>query len=140
MSDLTTLHDRINRLFENSYFGNSERESDAVANWYPPTDIIETKDNYILKLEVPGMKKEDVNIELKANVLTIKGERKEQKEIKEESYHRIESFSGAFSRSFSLPDNIDSQNVSASMKDGVLELKIAKAEDKKSKNIAIEIG
>jgi len=138
MSDLTSLHDRINRLFENSYYGNNEREADAVANWYPPTDIIETKDNYILKLEVPGMKKEDVNIELKANVLTIKGERKEEKEIKEENYHRIESFSGAFSRSFTMPDNIDSQNVFASMKDGVLELKIAKAEDKKSKCIAIE--
>jgi len=140
MSDLTTLHDRINRLFENSYYGNNEREADAVANWYPPTDIIETKDNYVLKLEVPGMKKEDVNIELKANVLTIKGERKEEKEIKEENYHRIESFSGTFSRSFTMPDNIDSQNVSASMKDGVLELKIAKAEDKKSKSIAIEVG
>jgi len=140
MSDLTTLHDRINRLFENSYYGNNEREADAVANWYPPTDIIETKDNYVLKLEVPGMKKEDVNIELKANVLTIKGERKEEKEIKEENYHRIESFSGTFSRSFTMPDNIDSQNVFASMKDGVLELKIAKAEDKKSKSIAIEVG
>jgi len=140
MNDLASLHDSINRLFENSYYGNSEKESGAVANWYPPTDIYETKDGYVLKLEVPGLKKEDLNVEMKGNVLTIKGERKEEKEIKEENYHRIESFCGTFCRSFSLPENIDAESIAAAMKDGVLELKIAKAEDKKTKNVAIDIG
>ena len=137
--DLTSMNNRINRLFEDSLYGDNERENDMAA-WYPSTDIYETKDDYVFKLEVPGLTKEDIKIELKDSTLSISGERKEENEVKKEDFHRIESCSGKFCRNFSLPRNIDPKKVNAKMKDGILELRIAKAEEAKPKSIPIEFN
>ncbi len=136
--DLVSMHDKINRLFQDA-FNEFDQGSDSLTSWYPATDIFETKDDYVFKLEVPGLSKNDVNIELNDNTLTIKGEKKEEKEIKKENYHRIESSSGKFSRSFTLPRNIDAKKVNANMENGILELRVAKAENKKAKAIPISI-
>jgi len=138
--ELATLHDSVSKLFEDEFYKGQERSSDSFSTWYPVTDIFETKDGYLFKLEVPGLAKEEINIQLNNNILSIKGERKADKEINEEKYHRIERFSGTFTRNFTLPRNIDNGNVNASLKDGILELKIGKQEEKKTKEIQISIN
>ena len=135
--DFMSMPKGMNRLFGDTFFKDFDKETDTLANWYPATDIYETKDDYVFKLEVPGLKKEDINIELTDGTLSIKGERKEEREVKKEDYHRIESCSGTFSRSFSLPNNIDPKKINAAMKNGVLECRVAKAEEKKPKAITI---
>lgn len=134
--DLLSMHDRIHRFFEDA-FRDFDNERESLTAWSPVTDIYETKDNYVFKLEVPGIAREDIKIELENNMLSIRGEKKEEKEVKKENYHRIESYSGSFSRSFSLPRNVDVQKIEASMKDGVLELHLAKSEEKKARAISI---
>lgn len=136
---LATMHDKINRLFDDS-FRDIEKGNDAMSTWYPTVDVFEKKDEYVFKLEVPGLSKDDINVEFHNNTLTVQGEKKEDKEVKEENYHRIESFKGKFSRSFTLPKNINSKKIDAKMKDGVLELRVAKAEEAKAKSIPININ
>ncbi len=137
--DMISIHDKINRLFDDALHKDFDKFQDSFTSWYPSTDIYETKDAYVFKLEVPGLSKEDINIEFNDNTLSVKGEKKEEKEVKKENYHRIESFSGTFSRSFNLPKNVDANKIDAAMKDGVLELRIAKAEEKKTKAIPITV-
>lgn len=137
--DLVSMHSKINRLFDDA-FSDLGKDRESFASWYPATDIYETKDDYVFKLEVPGLAKDDINVELNNNTLTIKGEKKESKEVKKEDYHRVESFTGSFSRSYTLPRNIDAKKIKASMKDGILELRLAKAEEAKPKSIAIDVG
>ena len=128
---------QISRLFDEA-FGDTGEET--MPTWYPAADIYETKDDYVFKLEVPGLNKDDIKIELKDHTLSIKGEKKEEKEVKKDDYHRIESYSGTFSRSFALPKDIDAAKVNASLKDGVLELRVAKAEEQKPKAIPISLN
>lgn len=135
--NLMSRHNRMNRLFENAFWGTPEKETDTLAGRQPTTDIYETADDYVFKLEVPGIKKENITIEFKDNTLFIKGERKEEKEVKEEDYHRVESYSGTFARNFQLPENIDAKKIDAVLKNGILTLKVAKAEEKKPKEIPI---
>ena len=135
--DLMSMHDRIHRFFGDE--SKDTEKGDTLSTWYPTTDIYENKDEYVFKLEVPGLKKDDINIEFCDNTLTIKGEKKEEKEIKDENYHRVERFSGTFNRRFTLPKDTDGNKINASMKDGILELKIPKAEEKKVKSIPINI-
>jgi HSP20 family protein len=110
-----------------------------MTGWNPAADVMENKDEYILKLEVPGVAREDINIEFHDNTLTIKGERKADSDLKEEDIHRIERFSGNFSRNFTLPGETDSEKIEAKLKDGILELRIPKAEEKKAKSIPINL-
>jgi HSP20 family protein len=136
--DLVSMHSKINRLFDDA-FGDLGKDHETFASWFPATDIYETKKDYVFRLEVPGLAKDDINVELNNNTLTIKGEKKEDKEVKKEDYHRVESFSGAFSRSYTLPRNVDSKKIKANMKDGILELHIPIAEEAKSKSISINV-
>ncbi|MEJ2068311.1 MAG: Hsp20/alpha crystallin family protein, partial [Deltaproteobacteria bacterium] len=106
--------------------------------WSPVVDIYETDESVILKAELPGMTKEDISIEINENNLVLKGERCFQKDIKEENYHRIERSYGTFSRSFTLPDTVDRDNVTANFKDGILEITIPKIEGAKPKQIEIK--
>ena len=107
---LFSRNKQISRLFDEA-FGDTGYET--LPTWYPAADIYETKDDYVFKLEVPGLNKDDVKVELKDNTLSIKGEKKEEKEVKKDDYHRIESYSGTFSRSFVLPKDIDAKKVKA---------------------------
>ncbi len=137
--DLYSLHDRITRLFEDEYLKDPEKRTSSLATWYPVTDIVETESDYVLKLEVAGLGKDDVHVEFAEGTLTIKGERKEEKETEKENYLRVERFSGAFYRSFTLPKNVDADRIKASMQNGILELRIPKAEEKKAKSIPINV-
>lgn len=104
---------------------------------WPRVDIEETDDAYIIKAEMPGLKKEDVSIEIRNNVLSISGEKKEVREEKSKNVHRRESFTGSFCRNFSLPDQVSVEKVDAEFKDGVLRLTIPKSEEKKPRKITI---
>ncbi len=138
--ELKKLSDSINQLFDESLLQEGERGSGfSLTSWSPSTDIYETKDEYVFKIEVPGMNKDDVKVEFTEDTLIIKGERKEEKDIKKENYHRIERFFGSFQRSFTLPKNIDVKKIKAELKDGVLELRVPKVEKAKTKAIPITI-
>jgi len=137
--DLVRLGDRINRLFENDLLNEGINGPEGFTDWNPATDIYETKDSYVFKVEIPGIKKDDIEVDLKENILSIRGEKREDKEVKKENYHRVESFYGSFSRSFTIPKDIDPKKIEASLKDGILELKIGKADEVKAKKINIDV-
>jgi HSP20 family protein len=107
--------------------------------WSPTADISETEKEYLIKAELPEVKKEDVKITVENGVITLSGERKHEKESKDENELRVESFYGTFSRSFALPDDADPKNIRAESKDGVLRIHIPKTESKKSNPIQIEV-
>ncbi len=136
--DLVTMRDEMNRLF-GEVFGRAANDEGSwyTGAWTPPVDIFETEEALVMKAELPGFTKDDISIELKENALTLRGKRKHTTEAKEENYHRRERIYGAFQRSFMLPTTVDQSNVQATYKDGVLELRLPKAEAAKPKRIAI---
>jgi len=137
--NISTLHDRINRLFWEAFpEGRMEEDEVGMSGWYPSVDIHETDEAIIVEAEFPGLKKEDISIEVKENVLTLKGERNEDKEVKAENYYRRERCFGRFQRSFNLPAAVDPEKIVASYRDGVLKVKITKPEEKKPKQIEIK--
>jgi HSP20 family protein len=138
--DVAALQDRINRIFNES-FGRSRDLDDEVSlyDWRPPVDIYETADGIVLKIELPGVNKEDVSVEVKDNVLTLKGERLLDPEIKDEHYYRKERSFGKFNRSFSLQESIRPDSIKASFKDGVLTVEVPRAEEEKPKQITVNI-
>jgi HSP20 family protein len=136
--DLLSIRDDMNRMF-NELFGRTEGQEGTWLSgaWTPPVDIHETDDALILKAELPGFSKNDVNVELKDNTLTLKGQRQEEKEVKDEQYHRRERSYGSFQRTFMLPATVDGEKVTANYKDGILELRLPKRETAKPKRITI---
>ncbi len=131
---------RMNRLFEPTLLRRLDlKEDDSITSylWEPLVDIYETNEDIVVKAEIPGMKKEDIEISITDNVLTIKGEKKQERKMQNEDYHRIECSYGTFQRSFSLPKAIKPDNVTASYKDGVLTITVPKAEEVKPKKIQI---
>lgn len=136
-NEMMALHNQIDRLF-NDLFERTSRGEIDYGTWIPPVDLREEGDKLVLEMELPGLKKEDVDISIENNVLTIKGERKFEKEEKKENYHRIERSYGKFSRSFSLPATIKADAIDASLKDGVLVLTLPYAEEAKPKKITIK--
>lgn len=121
------------------FFGRAMRRNDDMGEWAPVADISETDKEYMIKAELPEVRKEDVKVTLADGVLTIAGERRHEKEQKDANEIRVERFYGTFSRSFSLPENIDTKAVRAETKDGVLRVHIPKTEAKAAKSIAIEV-
>jgi HSP20 family protein len=115
------------------------RNRGEAGEWTPVADISETDQEYVIKAELPEVKKEDVKVTLDNGIMTIAGERKYQKEQNDASEIRIESFYGTFSRSFSLPDNIDANGIRAETKDGVLRVKIPKIQAAAPKSVSIEV-
>ena len=111
----------------------------ATGDWAPRVDIAETDKAFEIKAEIPEVNKEDVKVTVHNGVLTIQGERKQEKEEKGKKFHRVERYYGSFTRSFTLPDNIDETKISASFKDGVLNLQIQKAEEAKPKSIEVKV-
>jgi HSP20 family protein len=108
--------------------------------WSPSTDISETDKEYVIRAELPAVKKEDVQVTFEEGIITIKGERRQQKEDKDEKYHRVESFYGSFERAFSLPDNVNSDAIRCESKDGILTVHIPKTEivKQKAKQISVQ--
>jgi HSP20 family protein len=138
--DLSSIQDKMNQLFEDTFTRTKGREEGlGTGMWTPAVDIYETNDLVIVKAELPGLTREQVGIEVKDGLLTLRGERKVEKEVKEENYHRIERAYGTFQRSFSLPSTIDQEKISAALKDGVLELTLPKREQAKPKQITVAV-
>lgn len=139
--ELEEVSDRLNRMFARPAMrtGNG-KETMIVADWTPSVDISETEGEYQIKAEIPDVKKEDVKVTLEDGVLTIQGERKQEKEDKGKKFHRIERSYGSFVRSFSLPDVIEEEKVKAEFKDGVLNLHLPKSEKAKPKAIEVKVA
>ncbi|HEY6645105.1 Hsp20/alpha crystallin family protein [Povalibacter sp.] len=121
------------------FFGRAMRRNANDGDWTPVADITETDKEYVIKAELPEVKKEDVKITLENGVITLSGERRQQKEEKGENEIRIESYYGTFSRSFSLPENVDPKSVRAESKDGVVRIRIPKMPTATAKAVAIEV-
>lgn len=118
---------------------NGGQELITTSDWTPRVDISETDNEFIIKAEIPDVKKEDIKVSVENGIFSIKGERKQEKEEKGKKIHRIERSYGSFFRSFSLPDNVDDTKIKATHKDGILSLQIPKSEKAKNKNIEIKI-
>ncbi len=139
--DLATLQERMNQLFEDTSPAARGREGvKAGGLWSPAVDIYENEEAVVVKAELPGIPKDQVSVEVKDGVLALRGERKVEKEIQEENYHRVERSYGAFQRSFSLPSTVDAEKISAELKDGVLEIRLPKRETAKPKQIKVSVG
>jgi len=126
------------RLFDEPVVGALRDGILTAEEWKPLMDVVETKDGITLKVEVPGMKQEDINISLEDNTLTVKGERKHESEVNEEGYTRFERSYGTFQRSVALPPTVDAERVKATYKDGVLEIQLPKKEEARPKTIKVE--
>jgi len=139
MRDLWNIQEEMNRAF-GSFFGRTDREELTDGYWAPAVDIAENKDNLMVNVEVPGMKKEDVKVTFQDGILTIKGERKQEKEEKDKSFHRVERSYGSFCRSFTLPNVVQGDKIKANYKDGVLSIALPKVEEAKPKEISIDVA
>ena len=126
------------RLFDEPFVGTLRDGGLAAGEWKPLMDVVETKDGITLKVEVPGIKQEDINISLEDSTLTVKGERKHESEVNEEGYTRFERSYGSFERSVILPPTVDANRVKATYKDGVLEIQLPKKEEARPKAIKVE--
>jgi len=135
--DLGMIQDRMNRLFEDAGRGWRTDEPSATTTWSPAVDIFETEGEIVVKAELPGMDRKDITLNLEKNVLTLKGERRFEKETKDDNYHRIERSYGTFSRAFSIPATVDEKKIRADYKDGVLKIVLPKKEQSKPKQIRI---
>ena len=124
---------RIQREFEKSYFGPRSR-----ADFAPPVDVHEDAESLVLRAELPGLRKEDVDISIDSNVLTLKGERKLEKEEQGRRYHRVERAYGTFLRQFQLSNNIDTSKIDAQLTDGILTVRLAKREELKPRKIDVK--
>jgi HSP20 family protein len=139
--ELEDMSDRLNRMISRPALPRTNgKETMVVADWVPSVDVSETDGDYQIKAEIPDVKKEDVKVTVEDGVLTIQGERKQEKEEKGKKYHRVERSYGSFVRSFTLPDLVDEEKVKAEFKDGVLNLHLPKSEKAKPKAIEVTVG
>src|SRR5271169_3774984 len=138
--DLLTAQREFDRLFRGAFGSAASQEEATTRTWAPPVDIYENGDNLVLKAELPGVNPDEVEIRVEDNTLYLKGERKFEKEVKEQNYHRVERTYGTFTRTFSLPNSVDADKVAANYKDGVLTLTMPKKEEAKPKTIKINVS
>ncbi|MEX5214414.1 MAG: Hsp20/alpha crystallin family protein [Nitrospiraceae bacterium] len=139
--ELEEVSDRLNRVFGRALTAKADgKETMTVADWTPSVDISETEGEYIIKAELPEVKKEDVKITLEEGVLSIQGERKHEKEEKGKKFHRIERAYGRFVRSFVVPDYVDEAKIKAEYQDGVLHLHLPKSEKAKPRAIEVKVA
>jgi HSP20 family protein len=138
--ELEDMSERLNRVFSRPSLRNSGKENLTVADWLPTVDISETEGEYLIKAELPEVKKEDVKVTVENGVLTLQGERRQEKEEKGRKFHRVERSYGSFVRSFSLPESVDEGAVKAEYKDGVLNLHLPKSERVKPKAIDVKVA
>ena len=135
-----TLQDRMNRLLRESFNPEGPEEALTTTGFAPPVDVYEDEHNFILKIEVPGVEEKDIDVRIENNTLIVHGERKFEKEEKEENYRRVERQYGSFTRSFTLPNSVDPGQVSAHYDKGVLKVNLAKKAEAKPKQIRVTVG
>ena len=137
---LETLQDEMNHPFDFPFSRWPERPSGFLGNsWHPAIDVYDEKDNLVVKADVPGLTKDDIEVTIEGNILTIKGEKKLEEKTKEKDFVREERFYGAFHRAIPLPTGVDADKIKASYKNGVLELTLPKKEEAKPKQISVEV-
>jgi HSP20 family protein len=135
--DIVTLRDKMNRLFEDAVTARGEEKDMISSTWTPSVDIYETGNEIVLTAEVPGIDEKDIDIKIENNTLSIQGERKFEKETKEENYHRIERSYGSFFRSFTIPHNVDQDKIEAEHEGGVLRVVMPKKPESKPKKVKV---
>jgi HSP20 family protein len=138
MRELTTLRDEMDRLWDRMFRGWPTTEFPRT-EWIPTFDVSETKDSVVVKAEVPGMDPKDIDISLADGILTLKGEKKQEREEKEENYYLTESSYGSFSRSIRLPHEVQGDKVKANCKNGILKITMPKSEEAKKKEIKVKV-
>jgi HSP20 family protein len=130
----------INRLFDGFFQGGLQDDGTVFTSaWNPAVDIAEQDNDYVVRMELPGVGKDDVKITMRENILTVKGEKKKEKESKGSSFHRVERSYGSFERSFTLPSAVKADSIDASYRDGILSITLPKAEEAKPKQIEVKV-
>jgi HSP20 family protein len=138
--EYVSMQDRVNRLFREAQGGDGREESLTTSTFAPAVDVYEDEHNVTLKIEVPGIDEKDIDVRIENNTLTVQGERKFSKEEKEENFRRVESRYGSFTRTFTLPNTVDSERVEAHYDKGVLKIQLAKKSEAKPKQIKVNVG
>ena len=138
--EFVTLQDRMNRLFRDPRGPEGQDESLTTTAFAPPVDVYEDEHNVTLKIEVPGIDEKDIDVRIENNTLTVHGERKFEKEEKEENFRRVERQYGSFTRTFTLPSTVNHDNVQANYDKGVLKIKLEKKAEAKPKQIKVNVG
>jgi HSP20 family protein len=140
LRDLATMQNRLNRIVREPYSPESPEEALTTTNFAPPVDIYEDEHSIVLKMEVPGIDEKDIDVRIESNTLTVHGERKIEKEEKEENFRRVERQYGSFTRSFTLPNSVDTGQVNAHYDKGILKISLAKKAEAKPKQIKVNVG
>ena len=135
--NLSTLQEQVNRLFDSKFSHNDD--SATLTAWVPSVDVYETENELVIKADLPEIAEKDIDVRVENNMLTVRGERKFEQKVKEENYLRMERSYGTFSRSFSLPNTVDTQGVKAEYKDGVLSVTLPKRAESKPKQVKINV-
>lgn len=133
---LSTLQDEVNRLFDSTF---KSKTDSSLAAWAPAVDIYETENELVVKADLPDLTEKDIDVRVENNMLTIRGERKYDQTVKEDNYLRVERSYGAFSRSFSLPNTVNTDAIQASYKNGVLKVELPKRAESKPKQVKVNI-
>jgi HSP20 family protein len=134
---MVSLREKMNRLFEDVFTGRGDDKELASSTWAPAVDIFETESELVMSAEIPGIDEKDIEIKLEDNTLTLKGERKFEKETREENYHRIERSYGSFYRAFTLPNSVDLDKIHAEHENGILKITLPKRQELKPRNVKI---
>jgi len=137
--DFSTLQDRMNRIARETFSPERSDEALTTSNFAPPVDVYEDEHNITLKIEVPGIDEKEINISIENNTLTVHGERRFEKDEKEENFHRVERMYGSFTRSFTLPNTVETEQVTAHYEKGVLKIRLAKKAEAKPKLIKVNV-
>ena len=138
--EFSSLQDRMNRLFQDSFGRDVREEALSTATFAPPVDVYEDEHKITLKIEVPGIEEKDIDVRIENNTLTVHGERKFEKEEKEENFRRVERQYGSFTRTFTLPSTVDAEKVQADYEKGILKIQLPKKAEAKPKQIKVNVG
>jgi HSP20 family protein len=136
---LSTFQEQMNRLFEDA-FGRSQSDESALTTWAPAVDIYETENELVLRADLPGLTDKDIDVRVENNMLTLRGERKFEKKVSEDDYLRVERSFGAFSRSFSLPNTVNTDAILAEYTNGVLNVRMPKREESKPRQVKVAVA
>src|SRR5438093_9839723 len=137
---LNRIQSRINDLFDDTFGRARNYPASTAGVWCPPVDILESKDSYLIRAELPGMRNEDLKTEVNEGILTLSGERKFEEPATGVEYHRVERVAGKFSRSFYVPQTVKHDGIKATYRDGILEVQVPKADEAKPRQIAISLN
>jgi HSP20 family protein len=138
--EISSLQQEMNRLFSSFFDAPATAGATGARRWIPAMDLVETDDHFVLRADLPGLTEADIDLSLEDNVLTLSGERKSEHEARGEGFYRVERASGTFSRSLTLPEGVDGDAISARFEKGVLEVRIAKPEQRKPRKLQIQVG